>query len=69
MKNLKSAQENYKNISIDHDLTPWQRDEIKRALDEAKLQAGTGSNQMAGNLKFKVVGLGSRTRILRKEQH
>jgi hypothetical protein len=72
MKNLsklKSAQECHRSISIAHDLAPGQRDEIRKALEEARRQAGAGSSQMAGNLKFKVVGLGSRIRILRKELH
>jgi len=66
LKRLKDARAEHRCISVSHDLSPFQREAVKRALDDAK-QQGAGSSLSSENIRYKVVGLGSKIRVVRKE--
>ena len=60
LKNLKEAEERFKGISLAHDITPWQRTEIKRLVEQAKQNHASTSSDGAENYWFQVVGLGTK---------
>ena len=62
---LKEVRSSYGNISVTHDLSPRQREEIKKVLDEASLKYGglKGKNGQE-NWKVIVVGQGSKPRAI-----
>jgi hypothetical protein len=65
---LKNAKAEHKIISVSHDLTPFQRDEVRQALREARQQPNSAKDQQAENMKYKVVGLGSKIRVVCMEK-
>ena len=65
---LKNAKAEHKIISVSHDLTPFQRDEVRQALREARQQPISAKDQQAENMKYKVVGLGSKIRVVCMEK-
>jgi hypothetical protein len=69
LRKLRDAGDEYRNISVSHDLTPTQREAVRKALGEARKQEGGGTGQKQENSRFKVVGLGSRIRVVRVERH
>jgi len=70
LSKLKNAQPDHKNISVAHDLTPFQRNAVRKAVEEAKQQQISGNtDHSAENLRFKVVGLGSRVRVVQKDRN
>ena len=64
LNELKSANDKFKSISIAHDLTPRQREEVKKVYTEAKARLekeeseamASGSSNGSGNRKIVVVG-------------
>ena len=67
---LRDADVPFKGISIAHDMTPWQRDEIRRLVQQAKQEHVSSSSEPAENFWFRVVGKGvsMRVRKVRKQQ-
>jgi len=70
LKNLKEADARFKGISLAHDLTPRQREEVKKLIDAAKQDHVGSSSDGLENYWFRVAGLGSRMRVIktRKER-
>ena len=77
MNELKSANEKLKSIRIAHDLTPRQREEVKRVYAEAKVrlekdvsgEKERGSTNGLGNQKIVVVGqLSSKPRAILQDR-
>ena len=64
MNELKCANDKFKSISIAHDLTPRQREEVKKVYADAKARLkkeesepkASGSSNGLGNRKIVVVG-------------
>ena len=65
LKNLKEAEARFKGISIAHDMTPWQRIEMKRLVKQAKQDHVSTSSDGAENYWFRVVGQGTRMRVIK----
>jgi hypothetical protein len=69
LKNLKSADEKFKKISVAHDLTPKQREAVKGALEAAKReqlsQDGAVSGSQSGNWVFRVLDQQKIPRVVR----
>ena len=69
LKNLKSADEKFKKISVAHDLTPKQREAVKGALEVAKReqvsQDGAVSGSQSGNWVFRVLDQQKIPRVVR----
>ena len=65
MKYLKDAEAPYKGISVAHDMTPWQRDEIKKLVQLAKEEHSRVEADPAENYWFRVVGKGTKMRIVK----
>jgi len=70
LRKLKQADERFRGISMSHDLTPRQRNEVKLLLATAKKEHEENSNEAAENFRFLVVGQGTKPRVIkiRKEQ-
>ena len=51
---LRDADVPFKGISIAHDMTPWQRDEIRRLVQQAKQEHVSSSSEPAENFWFRV---------------
>ena len=69
LKNLKTAEDKFKKISVAHDLTPKQRESVKRMLTEAKKEQeekekSAGSSQ-TGSWSFRVVDQMTTPRVIR----
>ena len=69
LKKLKDAQAPFKGISLSHDLTPWQRAEIKKMVEEAKQDHINSSSEGVENFIFRVVGQGSAMRVIKVRKH
>ena len=70
LKNLRDAQAPYKGISLAHDLTPWQRAEIKKKVEQAKQDHISSSSEGVENFIFRVVGQGDMMRVIKvRRQH
>ena len=65
LKNLKAADTRFKGISVAHDMTPYQRAEIKRMVDEAKRDHVNTNADGTENYWFRVVGQGSKMRVMK----
>jgi len=65
LRQLKEADDRFKNVSISNDLTPKQRDEIKKMLADAKKEHAENSSEDEGNFRFLVVGHGHRKRVIK----
>jgi len=65
LKYLKDADAPYKGISVAHDLSPWQREEIKRLVEQAKHEHVNASSEPVENYWFRVVGSGARMRVMK----
>ena len=65
MKYLKDAEAPYKGISVAHDMTPWQRDEIKKLVQLAKEEHSRVKADPVENYWFRVVGKGTKMRIVK----
>lgn len=61
---LRNAEDKFRNVGVAHDLSPKQREDVRRALQEARQRQGGDGGNAAGNQKFRVVGQGSRLRVL-----
>lgn len=61
---LKEADQRFRTVGIAHDLSPRQREEVRKALEAARRQQEE-SGQPAGNQKFRVVGQGSKLRVVK----
>jgi len=57
--------ESFPFVSISNDLTPKQRDEIKKMLEDAKKEHAENSSEDEGNFRFLVVGHGHRKRVIK----
>lgn len=70
LKNLRQADARFKGISVSHDLTPKQREEVKTLIADAKKEHDESSTESSENFRFLVVGKGTRKRVIkiRKEQ-
>ena len=63
MKKMKTAAAKYNGISVAHDLTPKQRQAVKKVLEEAKqIDENNGSQE---NWRYIVVGQTTRPKVLR----
>ena len=65
LRQLKEADQRFKNVSISNDLTPKQREEIKKLLADAKKEHADNSSEDVGNFRFLVVGHGHRKRVIK----
>jgi len=65
LKNLKDSDIRFKGISVAHDLSPGQREEIKRLVEQAKRDHVSTSSDGAENYWFRVVGQGPRMRVIK----
>jgi len=65
LKKLKVATDNFKSISVAHDLTPTQRQQVKQLIDQTKSQEATVSDD-SENTKWIVVGQNSRKPRVRR---
>lgn len=65
LRQLKEADQRFKNVSISNDLTPKQREEIKKLLADAKKEHADNSSEDEGNFRFLVVGHGHRKRVIK----
>jgi hypothetical protein len=63
LRNLRDSNLRYKAVGIAHDLTPRQRAEVKRVLEDARNAQGTEQEQ--GNFKFIVVGQNTKPRVIK----
>lgn len=70
LKYLRDAGPPFKGISVAHDLTPAQRDEIKKLVEQARQEHVSCSTEPTENFWFRVVGKGSKPRVIkvRKQQ-
>jgi len=68
LKNLKEADARFKGISVAHDMTPRQREEVKRLIENAKKDFVGTSTDGPENYWFRVVGLGSKMRVIKKRK-
>jgi len=71
LSKLRDAPSDQRHIGVAHDLTPYQREAVKKALEEAKQKNTNGNeaNAQSENVRLKVVGLGSmKLRVVRKER-
>lgn len=64
LKELKTAAEHFKGVSVAHDLTPLQREQVKRVYQEAKERLNTQQDPESGNVRILVVGQTSRPRAV-----
>ena len=63
---LKNVKAPFKGISLAHDMSPWQRTEMKRLVEQAKHEHTTSNNaESVENFYFRVVGSGSRMRVIK----
>ena len=74
LNKLKSADPKYRAISIAHDLTPSQRESLRRAITDAKEkmlanQSNGNINGNSGNSKFRVVGPPHNLRVIAVRHH
>jgi len=65
LRQLKEADQRFKNVSISNDLTPKQREEIKKLLADAKKEHADNCSEDEGNFRFLVVGHGHRKRVIK----
>ena len=65
LRQLKQADRPFNGISIAHDLTPKQREEIKSLIASAKKDHMDQHSENVENFRFIVVGQGSRKRVLK----
>ena len=65
VRNLSRADGRFKGVNISHDLTPNQREEIKRMIESAKKEHEEHSSEDVGNFRFLVVGQGSRQKVIK----
>jgi len=68
MRQLRDCSAPYKGISVAHDMPPWQREEIKTLVAEAKETHVNTSNEPLENYWFRVVGLGSKMRVVKVQK-
>jgi len=70
LRKLKQSEARFRGISMSHDLTPRQRNEVKMLLASAKKEHEETSTESAENFRFLVVGQGTKPRVIkiRKEQ-
>ena len=62
---LRDADIPFKGISVAHDLAPWQREEIRKLVEQAKKDRLNGSSEPVENFWFRVVGKGMRMRVMK----
>ena len=62
---LRDADIPFKGISVAHDLAPWQREEIRKLVEQAKEDHLKGSCEPVENFWFRVVGKGMRMRVMK----
>jgi len=67
LNKLKDTDDRYKRVGIAHDLSPKQREEIRKALETAGRHTVVGSGS-AENQKFRVVGQGSKLRVIKVDR-
>jgi len=65
LRQLKQTDRPFNGISIAHDLTPKQREEIKSLIVSAKKDHMDQHSENVENFRFIVVGQGSRKRVLK----
>ena len=70
LRKLKQSEARFRGISMSHDLTPRQRNEVKMLLACAKKEHEETSTESAENFRFLVVGQGTKPRVIkiRKDQ-
>ena len=71
LRYLRDTEASYKGISVAHDMSPWQREEIKKLVHQAKQEHGSNCNEPVENFWFRVVGKGAKMRVMKvrkKEQ-
>jgi hypothetical protein len=62
LNKLKSADECFRSIGVANDLSPKQREEIRRALEQAR---NADDDTASENQKYRVVGQGSNLRVIK----
>jgi len=65
LKQLREADHRFRSVSISNDLTPKQREEIKKLLADARKEHADNSTEDEGNFRFLVVGHGQRRRVIK----
>jgi len=65
LKYLRDAEIPFKGISVAHDMSPWQREEIKRLVEQAKHEHASVCVEPVENFWFRVVGKGARMRVMK----
>jgi len=65
LKYLRDAELPFKGISVAHDMSPWQREEIKRLVEQAKHEHASASTEPVENFWFRVVGKGAKMRVMK----
>jgi len=65
LKQLREADHRFRSVSISSDLTPKQREEIKKLLADARKEHADNSTEDEGNFRFLVVGHGQRRRVIK----
>jgi len=65
LKYLRDAGTPFKGISVAHDMSPWQREEIKRLVEQAKQEHVSVSTESVENFWFRVVGKGAKMRVMK----
>lgn len=68
LRNLKEATARFKGISVAHDMTPAQRDEIKKLLHQAKQEHESTSTDGPENYWFRVVGYGNKLKVIKRRK-
>jgi len=65
LKNLRESDIRFKGISVAHDLTPYQRVEMKKLVDQAKHEHESNNVDGVENYYFRVVGQGHKMRVMK----
>ena len=68
LRNLREANPPFKGISLAHDLTPWQRADIKKLVEQAKRDHSNASSESVENYIFRVVGQGASKRVIKVQR-
>jgi hypothetical protein len=65
LRYLKQADVRFKDICVAHDLTPKQRDEVKKLIEAAKKDHKENDQEKVENFRFLVVGQGTRRKVIK----
>lgn len=65
LKCLKQADAHFRNVSVAHDLTPSQREEVKKMIEAAKQSHIDNDEEDVNNFRFLVVGQGAKRKVIK----